>query len=60
MAARRIAKDGLCRRRMISAIIRAAQERGKRVPSFAAMARVLGVTGPAVSYHVRKIREEVR
>lgn len=57
MAASKIHYDGVCRRRLIRAILGEAEKRGKRRPSQAEIGAVLGVSEHTVWYHMRKIRK---
>lgn len=55
VAARLVAKDGICRRSLILAIVARARSTGRRVPSHAKIAHVLGCIPQNVSYHFRRI-----
>ena len=50
--------DGICRRRLIAAIIRKAREQGKRVPPYRKIATALGVSRSTVFYHLQKLKEQ--
>lgn len=58
MARNLIHEDGICRRRLIRAIIARARAKGCKVPSQSKIGRALGISQVSVSYHMRRLKSE--